>query len=69
MNFPLPTVAALGDNYLVDLGRLQQVAAISPEAAYQIAMTSVFGAMPQCPPEHPMVYQIDEHGELIAVFD
>jgi hypothetical protein len=69
MNFPLPTVAALGDNYLVDLGRLVQVAATSPMDAYLIATTSVFGAMPQCPPEHPMVYQIDEYGELIAVFD
>jgi hypothetical protein len=32
-------------------------------------MTSVFGDMPDSVPEHPMVYQIDEHGELIAVFD
>jgi hypothetical protein len=69
MNFPLPTVAALGDNYLVDLGRLEQVAAVSPEAAYHIAMTSVFGEMPEGAPDHPMVYQIDEYGELIAVFD
>jgi hypothetical protein len=69
MNFPLPTIAALGDNYLVDLGRLVQVAATSPREAYLLASTAVFGAMPECPPETPMVYRVDQNGELIAVFD
>ncbi|HEY2361234.1 MAG TPA: hypothetical protein VGK36_08970 [Candidatus Angelobacter sp.] len=69
MNFPLLHSCGPGDNYLVDLGRLVQVSATSPMDAYLIASTAVFGAMPQCPPEHPMVYQIDQHGELIAVFD
>lgn len=65
----LPTVAAPGDQYLVDLGELVQVAAVSPRDAYSMAMTSRFGPEPQCPPENPLVYQIDAEGQLIAVFD
>lgn len=68
--FPHSTVAAPGDNYLVDLGRLVPVAAVSAMDAFLIATTSVFGVMPQCPFEHPLVYQIDDAGELVlAVFD
>lgn len=76
MTFPHSATAAQGDSYLVDLGRLVQVVAVSPMDAYLIANTSVTGFMEegeegvtQCPAEHPLVYQIDQAGELIAVFD
>jgi hypothetical protein len=45
------------------------VAAVSPRDAYQIAMTSRFGPGEQCPPEHPLVYQMDADGEVMAVFE
>jgi hypothetical protein len=68
--FPHTPIAASGDNYLVDLGRLVPVAAVSAKEAFLLATTSVFGAMPEVPFEHPMVYQIDDAGELVlAVFD
>lgn len=70
MTFPHATIAAPGDSYFVDLGsRLVQVVAVTPMDAYLIANTSLFGEMPEFPFEHPLVYQIDDAGELIAVFD
>lgn len=67
---PHSALAAPGDQYLADLdGVLVSVAAVSPRDAYFIAMTSVYGVEPQCPLEHPVVYQIDQNGELLAVFD
>ena len=76
MNFPLLANAAPGDQYLVDIGALVSVAAVSPRDAYQIAMTARYGpedewygSGDECPCEQPLVYQIDSNGELIAVFD
>jgi hypothetical protein len=69
MNFPLLATVAPGDRYLVDLGELVPVAAVSPRDACQIAMTARYGRWLQIPPEQPLVYQIDANGELIAVFD
>jgi protein involved in polysaccharide export with SLBB domain len=69
MNFPLLASVAPGDQYLVDVGDLVPVAAVSARSAYFIAMTARYGPGIECPPEQPMVYQIDANGELIAVFD
>jgi hypothetical protein len=69
MNLSAPGIAMPGDQYLVDVGALVRVVAVSPRSALQIAMTGVFGPGLQCPPEHPMVYQIDSEGELIAVYE
>jgi hypothetical protein len=65
---PFPAVAP-GDYYLVDVGELVPVAAVNARSAFHIAMTMREGMAQQCPPEHPVVYQIDPDGELIAVYD
>lgn len=69
MNFPLLVTVTPGDQYLVDIGELVSVAAVTPRDAYQIAMTARYGLWLQVPPEQPLVYQIDANGELIAVYD
>jgi hypothetical protein len=65
---PLRTTAP-GDYYLVDVGELVPVAAVSPRSAFHIAMTGRYGHSQQCPSERPMVYQLDQDGELLAVYE
>lgn len=57
------------DQFLVDVGELIPVAAVNATSAYHMATSGLYGPGQQCPPEHPLVYQIDATGELIAVFD
>jgi hypothetical protein len=52
--------------WLVDVGELIPVAAISARSAYFMATAGRYG---EAPCDDPMVYQMDADGELIAVFD
>lgn len=51
--------------YLVDVGELIQVPDVNARAAYKFAQVIV-GHEPWQP---PTVYQCDQYGEVIAVFD
>jgi hypothetical protein len=71
MNLIIPALgnARPGDQYLVDVGLFVPVTAVSPRDAFHMVMAGREGAAQQCPPEHPVVYQFDSEGELIAVYD
>jgi len=70
MNLLRPVTAAPGDWYLVDLGKLVGVAAVSASGAFHMAMGDSCGSDPQLPArEHPLVYQLDTDGAILAVFD
>lgn len=53
--------------YLVDLGELIPVRAVSARDAFSIAAIGTFGPHVQCA-DHPTVYQIDANGEVSAIF-
>lgn len=69
--FPCLALGARGSmQWLVDVGELIPATAVNAQSAYHMATAGRYdGPGQQCPPEHPMVYQIDADGELIAVFD
>jgi hypothetical protein len=62
-------ITAPGDCYLVDVGELVIIPAVSARDAFQIAMTMRYGPGQQCPEEHPMVYQLAADRELLAVYE
>jgi len=69
MRAPRLIRAAPGDLYLVDLGKLIPVAAVNPRAAFHIASTCAFGKDQEPGFEHPLVYQLDSDGGILAVFE
>lgn len=69
MSLLRPVTAAPGNWYLVDLGELVGVAAVSARGAFNMAMGDSCGSDSQCAPEHPLVYQMDTDGKVLAVFD
>lgn len=63
----IPSAARPGDFYLVDLGKLIPVLATTPHDAYELASLSVFGPGREIPPKKPVLYRLDEWGEVLEV--
>lgn len=59
-----------GDSYLVDVGKLVHVTATSPRDALELACLPVFGPgedLSRDPSGEPVLYRLDEQGEVLEV--